>query len=479
MNKVIFIFLFAAAISYSQWQSDLRLTNNPALSGKGYNNASSIANNGSFVHVVWHDRRGGGNPKLFYKNSTDAGSTWGSDQNMIIHNSSSVYPSVSSSGTAVHIIWQDHRSGGGKTFYKRSPDNGSTWSADVQLSNGTSSFSEYPAHSLSGSELHVVWEDNRDGNIEIYYRGSSNSGLNWGTETRLTNNPSSSFLPSVSVSGQIVHVVWIDERDGNKEVYYKRSADGGQSWGADTRLTVNVSLSNFPSVSVSGSLVVAVWQDVRDGGWEIYCKRSADNGISWGADTRLTNEISNSFYPSVFVFGMGVHVAWSDVRDANWETYYKRSIDGGTTWSADTRLTNDIADSFYPSISVSDSLVNVVWVDSRDGNEEIYFKRNPAGNPLGIQSISLEIPEFYSISQNYPNPFNPVTNIEFSLTKASFVKLVVHDITGREIETLVSQNMNAGVYKADWNGSNHSSGVYFYTIEAGEFTDVKKMILVK
>lgn len=65
------------------------------------------------------------------------------------------------------------------------------------------------------------------------------------------------------------------------------------------------------------------------------------------------------------------------------------------------------------------------------------------------------------------------------ISKASFVKLVVHDITGREIETLVSQNMNAGVYKADWDASKYSSGVYFYKIEAGGFTEVKKMILVK
>ncbi len=99
--------------------------------------------------------------------------------------------------------------------------------------------------------------------------------------------------------------------------------------------------------------------------------------------------------------------------------------------------------------------------------------------PIGIQQISNQVTSHFSLSQNYPNPFNPATNIEFSVSKSSFVKLVVYDLLGRVLESLVNRQMGQGVYQVDWNASKYPSGVYFYRITAGNFTDTKKMILIK
>ncbi len=100
-------------------------------------------------------------------------------------------------------------------------------------------------------------------------------------------------------------------------------------------------------------------------------------------------------------------------------------------------------------------------------------------NFTGIETTSGSIPQNYSLSQNYPNPFNPVTKIKFSLPQASFVKLVVYDITGREVERLVNRQMNAGNFTVDFDASKLSSGVYFYRLDAEGFSQVKKMMLVK
>ncbi len=97
----------------------------------------------------------------------------------------------------------------------------------------------------------------------------------------------------------------------------------------------------------------------------------------------------------------------------------------------------------------------------------------------GIQNINSEIPEEYKLEQNYPNPFNPVTNIKFSVLKSGHVTLKVYDIKGSEIATLVNLQINAGSYEYDFNAANLPSGAYFYRLTAGEFTEVKKMILVK
>jgi len=101
------------------------------------------------------------------------------------------------------------------------------------------------------------------------------------------------------------------------------------------------------------------------------------------------------------------------------------------------------------------------------------------GTPYGIKNINAEIPEYFSLSQNYPNPFNPNTKIQFALPQKSFTKLIVYDYLGREITTLVNEQLNAGIYEADFDGSNLSSGVYYYRLTAGDFIETKKMILVK
>jgi hypothetical protein len=95
----------------------------------------------------------------------------------------------------------------------------------------------------------------------------------------------------------------------------------------------------------------------------------------------------------------------------------------------------------------------------------------------GIQTI--EVPNFYALGQNYPNPFNPSTKIKYAVPKAGDVQLTVYDILGREVATLVNEFKNPGVYTVDFNASALSSGVYFYKIKSGSFSDTKKMLLVK
>lgn len=103
---------------------------------------------------------------------------------------------------------------------------------------------------------------------------------------------------------------------------------------------------------------------------------------------------------------------------------------------------------------------------------------------VGIMPSSSEVPVVYEMSQNYPNPFNPSTKFDFSLPISSNVVIKIYDIIGREIKTLLNEKMEAGKYKVDWNsvdnnGSKVTSGVYFYRMTAGGFTETKKMLLVK
>jgi Secretion system C-terminal sorting domain len=103
---------------------------------------------------------------------------------------------------------------------------------------------------------------------------------------------------------------------------------------------------------------------------------------------------------------------------------------------------------------------------------------------IGIRPISNEIPQNYRLHQNYPNPFNPVTKIKFDIPsnvkrETSNVKMIIYDILGREVETLINEQLKPGTYEVGWDAANYPSGAYFYQMSTSDFTETRRMVLLK
>ncbi len=151
----------------------------------------------------------------------------------------------------------------------------------------------------------------------------------------------------------------------------------------------------------------------------------------------------------------------------------------GNNWSLEYTAPSGI----YTHISNNKLGSPNVWAVRDNGGISKYTGQ------VGIQTISSEIPNVFSLSQNYPNPFNPSTTIRFQIPISRGVTaesgrgvltiLSIYDIAGKEVTTLVNQQLTPGTYSATWNASSHPSGVYFYRLSAGEFTETNKMILIK
>ncbi len=112
------------------------------------------------------------------------------------------------------------------------------------------------------------------------------------------------------------------------------------------------------------------------------------------------------------------------------------------------------------------------------GSNLMYLK----GRNTGVTSVSNSVSNIitgYSLRQNYPNPFNPVTNLEFTIYKTGFVSLKIYDIAGKEVTTIVNADLKPGTYKYDFNASDLASGTYFYTLAAQNFSETKKMVVLK
>ena len=478
------IFLFSTlSLSYAQWESDVRLTTDANGSYTSYNNAWCIAASGDTLHVVWYDDRET-NEEIYYKRSTDAGTTWETDTRLTEDPNWSSIPSVAVLGENVHVVWEDERDGNLEIYYKRSTDGGTTWQTDTRLTDDIVPEGQ-PSVAVTGSYVHVVWGDFLMGGSGIHYRRSTDGGATWETQIQICNAPGFSFGSSIAVSGSDVHIVWGDSRHGftNNEIYYRRSSDGGVNWGPETRLTNDDDFSFAPSVAVLGDNVHVVWQDDRDANDEIYYKRSTDGGTTWEADTRLTDDSNGSQYPSIAVSGSNVHVAWIDDRDANEEIYYKRSTDGGTTWETDTRLTDDPDGSQYPSIAVAGTNVHIVWQDDRDGNWEIYYKRNPTGNP-GIEESFSEIPGINGYLKVCPNPTRESGLITYGVAEKRYINLRIYDVSGRIVKTFFEGVRPPGSYSVRWDGRNDHerllpSGIYICVLESGGDRKAENILFIR
>ncbi|HJY63531.1 MAG TPA: T9SS type A sorting domain-containing protein [Ignavibacteria bacterium] len=193
--------------------------------------------------------------------------------------------------------------------------------------------------------------------------------------------------------------------------------------------------------------------------------RTTDGGLTWTSvnvgsgitGTCIVNWIPQS--PVIYIMGENGGI--------------KRSTDSGLTWVAmsTSGVTNLKHFDFFRSS-------NVVYGYAISSSGSVIKLVDTLAVLTGITSNN-NIPNEFSLNQNYPNPFNPVTGIEYSVSRESFVKLFVYDALGREINVPVNETQKPGKYSVKFDGSNLNSGVYFYKLNAGEFSETRKMILLK
>jgi hypothetical protein len=415
------------------WLSSIIRLDTGDTAGANSSWGSQIAYSGNTnnVYVVWQDNRNGADdPDIYFNYSTDGGAHWQSsdirlDTGDTPGANKSDCPQIAYSGNNVYAVWQDDRDGLNDIYFNYSTDSGVTWqSLDNRLDTGDTAGannSKYSQITCYGNTVYAVWQDNRNGADDIYFNYSTDSGVTWqSSDIRLdtgdTAGADNSIWPQIACSGNNVYVVWQDHRNGAAvpDIYFNYSTDGGANWqSSDIRLdtgdTPGSNYSFYPQITCSGNNVYVVWQDSRNGSEDIddiYFNYSTNNGAIWqSSDIRLdtgdTAGANNSKYPQITCYGNNVYVVWQDERNGNDDIYFNYSIDGGADWqSSDIRL--DIGDtagasySGFPKVASSETNVGAVWVDSRNGNYDIYFNRaipwtninaNGSNGPLTITTM--------------------------------------------------------------------------------------------
>ena len=230
----------------------------------------------------------------------------------------------------------------------------------------------------AGGALQTAWWEGRDGNPEVYGKRSTDGGTTWLPDQNLSNDPDSTSCPSLAVSDSIVHLVYKD-KSGGWGALYQRSTDGGATWSADTALArFSSPIGGCMTDAVRDSTVHVLWAVFHGAYTQVSYRRSLDRGITWQPEVLLTHDSARSEDPSVAVSESAVHVVWFDTRNGPGDVYYERSLDNGATWGPETRLTSDSAIAYAATVAAVDSLVHVAWIDRRGGGYQfqIYYMRS-------------------------------------------------------------------------------------------------------
>ena len=366
------------------------------------------------------------------------------------------------------------------------------------------------------------WVRGPGGNTTVIYRNntltgnsSSVAGSGGGTYIQITSGTINSFdnVHSGNSSTWQGGGLWIEHGGGTLNIHHNRftgntsnQTGGGANVFLDNgtaKVNHNVFYENESTDAGGGLNLSTTTGSVHIYNNTFYFNTSADGGDVYfyfdnasSSSNFYNNILYNSSAPALSYSGQQTVVArYSDIQGGVGQPWfgtgcidvYPLFVD---TAGSDFHLQDSINCSdlrYSPCIdagdpAAQDSILNCNWgLGMVRSDMGAYGGR---GNYIGIKKLSTNIPEKYHLSQNYPNPFNPVTTVKFDIPKSSNIKIIIYDILGKEVTTLVNEKLNAGSYEVVWpaptgNASTHPSGVYFYKLITDEYTDTKKMVLLK
>lgn len=261
----------------------------------------------------------------------------------------------------------------------------------------------------------------------------------------------------------------------------KYNTSGTQQWAMAYDSTNGQDIPEDIAVDVNGNVFVTGRSRINSS-YNDYCtiKYNASGVRQWLRVYNNPTESRDDIGLDVETDALGnVYVAGISNEDGSNYSIITIKYDAGGVqkWLAEYDETDD--DECYQMVLDQSNNVYIIGFENDINADFLTLKYSQT---IGINQISTEIPDGFSLHQNYPNPFNPVSKIRFDVPSASQlsnVRLTVFDAAGRKVEELVNQILAAGSYEAEFNAGNRSSGVYFYELAAGDFTQRKKMVVLK
>jgi photosystem II stability/assembly factor-like uncharacterized protein len=339
-----------------------------------------------------------------------------------------------------------------------------------KTTNGGFNWSQVTAPAISPEELYVLNEDSiwiiSSNSLTGGVYRTTNGGANWDQQINL-----GSYNPN--------HIYMFNNRigfiGGNTQLH--KTTTGGENW----YLINGTGVGSFSDICFVDSLTGWKSKDAGGGGWLM--GKTTDGGLNWveeilpsgGYISNGSGIVKLSVINKDTIWGAGGFLFYPGQGQ---RAFLYRTTNGGNNWLLQIPDTSFHIPALYFIQFINNKIgwvygYNSIGVHTTTGGNDTFY--------TGLKNITSNFPEQFKLYQNFPNPFNPKTIIRYDVRSTkSEVKLIVYDITGKEITTLVNEVKNSGTYEVVFSGNGFSSGVYFYSfVINNKLIDTKRMLLIK
>ncbi len=454
------------------------------LSDTNYNaHSPKIALSGDdTIHITW-ENGGQSKPRLPLVQSFDGGLTLLPARELVADTiqfpGQATWIELTTQSQNVFIFFRTPVGGESPVRMLESSDGGISWDSLRTISPNLAG--EIRSSSVIGETLAVVYAVVPPG-IKRVLR-SVNMGQSWTQSAGGLDY----FARTALSPGGILHLAQM----GSNETEYRRSHDLGDTWSQQVLLSPPDGLQSSDPIIAAGTIagdstIIAAWRDAKYGciglvGCSVIGRRGVSGPDSSAYDAeRVLTSIPAGYEPSLSVHNGDVAAAWPMDRTA--PPFVQVRVSRDSMWCPSFDPTTGLSTHYTDrtDVALSTKAVHVVWSASQAPDPStfrIFYRR---GRFITADVRELDgMPRVTFLKQNYPNPFNPTTVISYELDVKSEVQLVVYDMLGRELATLVNERKDPGRYSVDWNAQGVSSGVYYYRLVVGGRVETKKAVLIK
>lgn len=366
------------------------------------------------IHVAYRD-----GTNLRYVQALDEGNAWTSP--ITIATSVEEIPlnnAVATDGKYVHVIYVDQVNNASlppRIWYVRSTTNGKTWEPARMLDDGTGVGNNRFARvaiQVSGPYVHLLWSTTSNGSgflgDKLSYLRSKNYGVTWDTEVNpFSGTTGTPGRPDMAVEGSVIHIAWTDMRHGTTQnggdPYYGRSLDNGTTWQDETRMLVSVANSTARvGITASGNYVLYTYQDPMStpGSEDVYYKRSTDGGATWSSEVLFATGANSQEHAFCISDGALFAVVYTDWADTPHTQKLRYSTDFGATWTTAEKVRTPTTDSAAALMVICERTIGILETDNSDS--DTFYTISPIRVPDPSEATLLD--DFNRANDSSPPP---------------------------------------------------------------------------
>lgn len=398
-SLVILIPSSFASVSFDDYQVK-PLTSEPLA----LNEAPEMAVYQQNIHVVWNRWPYELQSDIYYRRSIDNGKTWENETILSNGTIKAIYPKIAVVNQTVHIVWLDYRDNNPEIYYMQSLDNGETWNQALRITyNNTRKHNVYDINLVVRElNIYLLWKEYRTGSSEIYYKKSNDNGKTWSNDVRLTADYNPSYYPDFEVLGIYQYVVF-EDRGVDYNICLLTSNDAGEAWSAKTFVTSSTAASEKPSITAAEGSLYLTWQEKHSGFYQIFFRKSIDNGEAWGKIRQLSLDETNSINPRIYNYDKNLVVIWQQSVNETFHIYYSISNDTGETWSENKAIISNMS-CYNHEIGGQGNNIHIVWQNYYQAAwSDIWYLGNETFDPIILSPVDSVIIQKESTGFNITN----------------------------------------------------------------------------